>query len=77
MGKGLDSSCIAPSFRGVLSVRLVVEGTIIIIVPLIVPFLLNALSLLALIFDPTVCICVIDDVAQVWVIPIMPSAALL
>jgi hypothetical protein len=72
MGKGLDSSCIAPSFRGVLSVRLVVEGTIIIIVPLIVPFLLNAL-----IFDPTVCICVIDDVAQVWVIPIMPSAALL
>jgi hypothetical protein len=56
---------------------LVVEGTIIFIVPLIAPLLLNALSLLAPVFDPAACISAMDDVAQVSVIPNMPSAVLL
>jgi hypothetical protein len=43
MGASLDSSQVLPSFRGALSVRLVIEGTIIIIVPLVVLFLLNVL----------------------------------
>jgi hypothetical protein len=77
MGKSFDSSWIMPSFRGVLSVRLVIVRTIIIIVPLVVSFLLHALLLLASIFDPAMRICAVDDVAQVAVIPITPSAVLL
>jgi hypothetical protein len=70
VGKGFDSSYITTSFRGALSVRLVIEGTIEIIVPLIVSFLLNALSLLAPVFDPSA-----DDVMQVSVILITLLAA--
>jgi hypothetical protein len=54
-------------------VRLVVEGTIIVIVPLITSFLLNTLTLLT----PVVCISVVDDVAQISVIPILLSAVFL
>jgi hypothetical protein len=75
--KGFDSSWVVPSFRGVLSVRLVIEGTIIVIVPLITPFLLNTLTLLALVVNLITCISVADDIAQISVIPIPPSAAFL
>jgi hypothetical protein len=75
--KGFDSSWVVPSFRGVLSVRLVIEGTIIVIVPLITPFLLNTLTLLALVVNLITCISVADDIAQISVILIPPSAAFL
>jgi hypothetical protein len=57
--------------------RFVIEGTIIIVVPLIMSFLLNALTLLVSVVDPAMCISAVDDVTQVSVIPIMPLAALL
>jgi hypothetical protein len=77
VGKGFDSSWIAPSFRGALLVRLVLEGTIMVIVHLFMSFLLNALTLLAPVVNPDACISIADDIAQVSVIPIMPSATLL
>jgi hypothetical protein len=58
-------------------VRLVIEETIVIIVPFIVSFLLNTLSLLAPVFYAAACISIVDDVVQVTAIPIMPSAVLL
>jgi hypothetical protein len=76
-GKGFDSSWVAPSFKGVLSVRLVIEGTIIVIVPLITSLLLDALMLLAPVVNLVMWISLVDDVAQVSVIPIMPLAAIL
>jgi hypothetical protein len=77
MGESFDSSWVAPSFRGVLSVRLVVEGTIIVIVPLITSFLINALTLLTAVVNPVTCISTADDVVQISVIPIPPSAMFL
>jgi hypothetical protein len=77
VGKCFDSSWVVPSFRGALSVRLVVEGTILVIVPLLTSFLLNALTLLAPVVNPVVCISVMDDIAQVTVMSILPMAALL
>jgi hypothetical protein len=77
MGKGFDSSWVAPSFRGVLLVRLVIEGAIIVIVPLITSFLLNTLMLLVPVVNSITCISVADEVAQISVIPIPPSAAFL
>jgi hypothetical protein len=59
-----------------LSVRLVVVGTIIIIVPLITLLLFHALLLSAQVFDPVACISTTDDVAQVTVVPTTDSAAL-
>jgi hypothetical protein len=69
MTKGFDSSCIMPSFLGALSVWLVIEGTIIIIVPLVTSFQLDVLSLLAPIVDPATCFSVADDVTQVFCHP--------
>jgi hypothetical protein len=60
-----------------LSIRLVVEGIIIVIVPLITSFLLNALMLLAPVVNPVISISAADDIAQVSIIPIPPSAMLL
>jgi hypothetical protein len=77
MGKGFDPSFLTPSFRGALSVRLVIEGAIIIIVHLIVSFLFNTVSFLVATFDPDAGISVPDDVAQVTVIPVLPSAVFL
>jgi hypothetical protein len=71
VGKGFDSSWVA------LSVRLVIERIIIIIVPLITSFLLKALLLLVLVINPAMCISVVDDIAQVSIIQIMPLAMLL
>jgi hypothetical protein len=66
-----------PSFRGVVPVRLVIVGTVIIIVPLIALFLFHVLLLSVPIFDPIACISVVDDIAQVTVVPTMPSAVYL
>jgi hypothetical protein len=77
VGKDFDSSFIAPSFRGALSMRLVVEGAIIIIVPLIVSFLFGMVSFLASAFDLVMGISVADDVVQVMVIPVSPLVAFL
>jgi hypothetical protein len=70
MREGFDSSFIAPPFRGTLSVRLVVEGTIIIIVPLVVSFPFDAVSFLEPNFDLSACISIVDDVVQVSIIPV-------
>jgi hypothetical protein len=56
MRESFESSWIMPSFWGALPVRLVIVGTIIIIVPLIMLFLFHALSLSVLVFYPAVCI---------------------
>jgi hypothetical protein len=65
------------TFRGVLPVRLVIVGTIVIIIPIIVLFLFIALSLSALIFNPVACISTAVDVVQVTVVSPTPSAMLL
>jgi hypothetical protein len=46
LGECLDSSCIMPSFRRALSVRLVIIGTIVIIAPHFALLLLKTLTLL-------------------------------
>jgi hypothetical protein len=66
-----------PSFKGALLMRLVVVGTIVIIVPLIAMFLFYALSFSTLVFNPVACISVTDDIMQVVVVLTMPSATLL
>jgi hypothetical protein len=58
-------------------VRLVIEGTTIVIVPLITSFLLNTLTLLAPDVNWVTCIFVVDDVAQISVILIPPLAMFL
>jgi hypothetical protein len=69
MGKDFDSSWVAPTFRRVLSVRLIIERTIIIIVPLFTSLLL--------VINPVTCISIVDDIVQIPVITISPSAVLL
>jgi hypothetical protein len=66
-----------PSFRKKLSVRLVIIGTIVVIVPFLVLLLFKALVLLMPIFNPVACISAVDDVAQISVIPVSPSIAFL
>jgi hypothetical protein len=58
-------------------VRLVIERTIIVIVPLITSFLLNVLMLLVPAVNSIACISAADEVAQISIIPIPPSAAFL
>jgi hypothetical protein len=66
-----------PSIRGTLSVRLVVERIIVVVVPFIMALLLDVLMLLAPVINPTMCISDVDDIMQISVFLIMPSAALL
>jgi hypothetical protein len=77
MGKCLDSSCITPSFRRMLSVRLVVIGTIVVIVPFFTLLFFKKLTLLMLVFDLEACISAVDDISQISVIQASPSAAFL
>jgi hypothetical protein len=77
VGEDFDSSWVAPSFRGMLSVRLVVERTIVVIVHFITPLLLDALTLLAPAVNLAACVSAVDDITQVSVFPIMPLAVLL
>jgi hypothetical protein len=66
-----------PSFRGALPVRMVIIGTIMIIVPLDTLFLFHALFLSVPVFDPTACISAMDGVVQLMVVPTTPSDVLL
>jgi hypothetical protein len=75
VGKGLDSSCIVPSLRIMLSVRLVIIGTIVVILPLLTSLLFKALTLLTLVFDPAACVFGADNVSQVLIILVSPSVA--
>jgi hypothetical protein len=77
MGKSFNSSCIAPSFRKTLSVRLVIIETIVVIVPFFTLLLFKVLTLLELVFNPVSCIYAADDVTQISVIPVSSSAAFL
>jgi hypothetical protein len=58
-------------------VRLIIIGTIVVIVPFFMLLLFKALVLLAPVFNPTACIFATDDVAQISVIPVSSSAAFL
>jgi hypothetical protein len=60
-----------------LSVRMVIRGTIVVIVPLFTSLLFKALMLLMSVFNPVTCIFAADNVTQVSVIPILPSATFL
>jgi hypothetical protein len=77
MGKSFESSWVAPSFRRALLVRLVIDGTMTVIVPLMTPLLLNVLTLLTPVVNPVVCISAVDDVMQISVISIPPSVVFL
>jgi hypothetical protein len=58
-------------------VRLVIVGTIVIIVPLVALFLFHTLLFSTPVFNMVACISVTDDITQVAVIPITPSSVLL
>jgi hypothetical protein len=60
-----------------LSVRLVIIGTIVVIVPFFAPLLFKTLTLPMPDFDLATCISTMDDVGQISVIPVSPSAAFL
>jgi hypothetical protein len=77
VGKSLDSSCIAPSFERTLSVRLVVIGTVVVIVHFFTLLLFKALMLLTPVFNPAACISVVDDFTQISFISVSSSAAFL
>jgi hypothetical protein len=64
---------IVSSFRRTVSVGLVIVRAIVIIVPSIVSFVLDAVSLLAPVFNPIACISVAYNVAQVSVVPILTA----
>jgi hypothetical protein len=77
VGKSLDSSCIAPPFGKTLSVRLVVIGTVVVIVPFFTMLLFNALVFLMPVFNLVACISIVNNVAQILVIPVSSSTAFL
>jgi hypothetical protein len=60
-----------------LTVRLVIIGTIEVIVPFFTLLLFKALALLTLVSYPAVCIFVVDDVAQISIILVSSSATFL
>jgi hypothetical protein len=70
VGITFDSSCIAPSFGRKLSVRLIIIGTIVVIVPIFTLLLFKAFMLLAPVFNPVMCISAVDDITQISVIPV-------
>jgi hypothetical protein len=77
MGKSLDSSCIAFSFRTTLSVRLVIIGTIVVIVPFFMLLLFKALALLTSVFNSASCTSDADDVVQISIILVSSSVMFL
>jgi hypothetical protein len=58
-----------------MSVRLLIIGSIVVIVPLFTSLLFKVLALLMSVFDPVASILAADEVTQVSVIPVSPSAA--
>jgi hypothetical protein len=67
VGRSLDSSGIVPPFGRMLSVRLVVIGTIIVIVPFFTLLLSKALAGIS----------AVDDIVQILVIPVSSSTVFL
>jgi hypothetical protein len=53
-----------PPLGRTLSVRFIIIGTIVVIVPFFMLLLFKTLTLLATVFDPIVCISAIDDVRK-------------
>jgi hypothetical protein len=72
MGKSLDSSYIVPPFRRMLLVRLVIIGTIVVIVPFFMLLLFKALTLVMPVFNLAA-----NDVTQISIIPVLSSTAFL
>jgi hypothetical protein len=66
-----------PPFGRTISVRLVVIGTVVVIAPFFMLPLFKALTLLTLVFNPVVCISIVDDVMQISVVSVSSSVALL
>jgi hypothetical protein len=60
-----------------LSMRLVIVGAIIVIVPLLSLLLLVTLPISASVFNPIACISATNDITQVAVVSPMPSTVLL
>jgi hypothetical protein len=78
MGKSLHSSCIVPPpFGRTLLVRLVVIGTIVVIIPFFTLLLFKVLELLTLVFNQSTCIFAVDDDTQISIIPVSSSAMFL
>jgi hypothetical protein len=77
MEKNLDSSCIVPPFGRTLAVRLVLIGTVVVIVPFFMLLLFKALTFLAPVFNLVACISTADAIAQISVIPVSSSAMFL
>jgi hypothetical protein len=77
VGKNLDSFCIMPPFGRTLSVRLVIIGIIVVIVPFFTLLLFKALAHLAPIFNPVACISAVNDITQISVTPVVSSASFL
>jgi hypothetical protein len=77
MGKSFDSSYIVPSFGRMLSMRLVIIGTVVVIVPFFTLLLFKVLVLLPSVFNPAACISAADDITQISIILISSSAAFL
>jgi hypothetical protein len=75
--KSSDSSCIAPSFGRMLLVRLIIIGTVVVIVPFFTLLLFKALVLLAPVFNLVVCISTMDDVEKISGIQVSSSATFL
>jgi hypothetical protein len=58
-------------------VRLVIIGTIVVIVPFFAPLQFKMITLLTPVFDPAACISTADDVMQISIILVLPSTAFL
>jgi hypothetical protein len=77
VGKSLDSSCIVPSFGRMLSVGLVILGTILVIVHFFMLLLFEVLALQTPIFYPAMCISATYDVTQILSILVSSSPVFL
>jgi hypothetical protein len=77
MEKSLDSACIAPPFRRTLLVRLVIIGTIVVVVPFLMLLLFKVLVLLAPVFNSVACISIVEVVVEISVILVSSSSAFL
>jgi hypothetical protein len=58
-------------------VRLVVIGTIVVIIPFFTLLLFKVLELLTLVFNQSTCISAVDDDTQISIIPVSSSAMFL
>jgi hypothetical protein len=77
MEKSLDSTCIAPAFGRTLLVRLVIIGTIVVVVPFLMLLLFKVLVLLAPVFNSVACISIVEVVVEISVILVSSSSAFL